>query len=145
MQATDPFMTQFQGFFSSALQWSDLEHLWQVLEERADASWFVYAVGETPPATPCSKEQFVTFLKEINSLLRRDHDEEYCGIVYADDMQQPGMVKIYDPHNLGSSCGSSGNAPPPLPGWILSRLPPPDMQAMRQTANRQRWWQKLFA
>ena len=61
----------------------------------------------------------------------------------ARNLQQPSMVKIYDPHNLGVSCGFSEN--PPLPGWVLSRLPPEDL-ASRQVlpGSRRRWWQRLF-
>jgi hypothetical protein len=55
-------------------------------------------------------------------LLREEHREAYCGIVYADDLENPRLIKIYDPNKLGSSCGSSKN--PPGPGWIMSRLPP---------------------
>ena len=142
---TDPYLTAFRGFFASALRWEDLDRLWQTLRAQADDGWYVYAVGEEPPAAPVSRAQFTTFLSEIDALLRRDHDEDYCGIVYADDMEHPAMVKIYDPHNLGSSCGSSGNNPPPLPGWVLSRLAPPGLAAMQPTASRRRWWQRLFA
>jgi hypothetical protein len=44
-------------------------------------------------------------------LLRAEHHESYCGIVYADDLENPRLIKIYDPNNLGSSCGSSKNPP----------------------------------
>ena len=47
------------------------------------------------------------FVTEIDRLLRQDHAEDYCGIVYADDLQQPRFIKIYDPNNLGVSCGYS--------------------------------------
>lgn len=43
-------------------------------------------------------------------------------IVYADDLENPRLINICDPDKRGSSCGSSKN--PPLPGWIMSRLPP---------------------
>ena len=87
--------------------------------------------------------QLQRFITEIDALLRREHDEDYCGIVYADDPSAPGMIKIYDPNNLGKVCGYSAN--PPLPGWVLSRLPPADLQAAQvQPAGRRRWWQRLF-
>jgi hypothetical protein len=60
-----------------------------------------------------------TFIERIDTLLRNEHHESYCGIVYADDLDNPRLIKIYDPNNLGSSCGSSKN--PPGPGWIMSR------------------------
>ena len=72
-----------------------------------------------------------------------EHAEEYCGIVYADSFETPSFVKIYDPGNLGVSCGYSDH--PPLPGWILSRLPPSDLNAAAMLpANRKRWWRRLL-
>jgi rhodanese-related sulfurtransferase len=52
-----------------------------------------------------------TFIERIDTLLRAEHHESYCGIVYADDLEEPRLIKIYDPNNLGSSCGSSKNPP----------------------------------
>lgn len=144
MESSDDYMRQFRGFFSSALSWDDLDRLWQTLRAQADDGWYLYAVGEEPPASPSSKVHYLHFLDEIHALLRKEHDEGYCGIVYANDLQEPSMVKIYDPNNLGSSCGSPGNTPPPLPGWVLSRLSPPNLTALRQTGARRRWWQTLF-
>ncbi len=84
-----------------------------------------------------------TFITELDALLRAEHQEDYCGIVYADDPQAPRLVKIYDPHHLGVSCGSS--ADPPLPGWVMSLLPPVDLPASRApTRSRRRWWQRVF-
>ena len=138
-----PFLRAFRGGFTSALRWPQLDQLWEVLRDRADEGWYVYQVGEVPPSEPVSGEQFARFLGEIHTLLRRDHEEDYCGIVYADDMQNPRLVKIYDPHNLGVVCGSSDK--PPLPGWVLSRLPPCDLpSAMVPTGSRRRWWKRLF-
>ena len=93
-------------------------------------------------AVPAGADELARFIDEIDMLLRREHDHDYCGIVYADDPAAPAMVKIYDPNNLGVSCGYSDN--PPLPGWVLSRLPPVDLEATRQPAGRRRWWQRLF-
>jgi hypothetical protein len=54
------------------------------------------------------------------------------------------MIKIYDPNNLGVSCGYSDN--PPLPGWVLSRIAPVDLQAVDITPNnRKRWWRRIFS
>ncbi len=139
---SDPYLTAYRGAFTSALRWPQLDALWQRLRAAPDG-WFVYAVGEVPPSTPASAADLRRFIDEIDGLLRREHAEDYCGIVYADSLAEPAMVKIYDPHNLGVSCGYSDN--PPLPGWVLSRLPPVDLEAARQPAGRRRWWQRLFA
>lgn len=140
--AVDPFLALFRGSFTSALRWPQLDALWeQVRAEPED--WFVYAVGEAPPVTPADVVQLKRFIDEIDALLRQDHGEDYCGIVYADDLQAPTIIKIYDPNNLGMVCGSS--ATPTLPGWVLSRLAPVDLPAaLPQPGGRRRWWQRLF-
>lgn len=138
----DPYLTAFRGSFTSALRWPQLDALWQRVRSQP-ADWYVYAIGEEPPAEPAGEQELLRFIDEVDELLRREHDEDYCGIVYADNPQAPTMVKIYDPHNLGVTCGYSNN--PPLPGWVLSRLPPIDLEAARQSAARRRWWQRLFA
>lgn len=143
-QSNDPFLSAFRGYLRSLLKWQELEQFWSVLRDRADAGWYIYAVGEAVPTEPASAPTLRTFVDEIDALLRREHDEDYCGIVYVDDVQRPTLVKIYDPNNLGSVCGP-GSLPPPLPGWVLSTMAPSDLQAlMPPPGNRRRWWQRLF-
>lgn len=139
----DDYLSTFKGSFTSALRWHQLDALWESLRHQNDGGWFVYAIGETPPASAASIDNFEQFLAEIDQLLREEHDEEYCGIVYADNLQKPSFIKIYDPNNLGVSCGFSDN--PPLPGWVLSRIPPVNLpQALEPPDSRRRWWQKIF-
>ena len=137
------FLTAFRGSFTSALRWHHLDALWERLRKRADAGWYIYAVGEPPPATPTDGAGVLTFILEIDQLLRAEHKEDYCGIVYADDLQTPRFIKIYDPHHLGVSCGYSDN--PPLPGWVLSLIPPVDLPSTRVLPqSRRRWWRRFF-
>ncbi|MEN8108863.1 MAG: hypothetical protein ABFS22_12780 [Pseudomonadota bacterium] len=140
---TETFSEAFRGRFQNALRWEQLEQLWDTLRSDADSGWHIYAVGEAPPEAPASGELVKTFLSEIEQLLRKEHGEDYCGIVYADSLESPRFVKIFDPNNLGVQCGFSEN--PPLPGWILSRLAPTDLQAdIPLPGNRRRWWQRLL-
>ena len=137
------FLDQFRGNFKSALRWHDLDELWKNLRQNNHGQWYAYHIGEAPPVEPISANELDTFLNAIDKLLREEHEEDYCGIVYADDLKHPGMVKIFDPHNLGVVCGYSNN--PPLPGWVLSTEPPENLQsAFPPPGNRRRWWQKLF-
>jgi hypothetical protein len=141
-ETASDFLSAFRGGFTSALRWHQLDALWERVLARPEG-WFAYHVGEPPPATALSADDLRRFVAEIDALLRREHDEDYCGIVYADDPGAPRMLKIYDPHNLGMVCGSSAN--PPLPGWVLSRLPPVDLPAaQRPVRARRRWWERLF-
>ncbi|OIQ98719.1 hypothetical protein GALL_192200 [mine drainage metagenome] len=132
----------YAGRLWSVMSWDGLAAFWNRVDPAG--AWYLYAVGEPPPASPASEEDTAEFLRRIDELLRREHHESYCGIVYADDLERPSFVKIYDPNHLGSSCGS-GRHPPPLPGWIMSRVPPTDLQASRSAPEgRRRWWRTLF-
>jgi len=142
-QVTDPFRQAFRGRFESVLRWEQLDAFWEILHQDVAGNWYIYAVGEPPPPQPASAELVQAFLSEIEALLRKEHDEDYCGVVFADSMESPQFVKIFDPNNLGVSCGFSDN--PPLPGWILSKLPPSDLNgATPVPGNRRRWWQRLL-
>lgn len=134
------FDRAFNGMLFSLLSWEQLSDFWCRVD--SGAGWYIYAIGESMPASPASAEQAKVFLREIDVLLHRDHEESYCGIVYTDNIDNPSLIKIFDPHNLGVSCGSSKN--PPLPGWVMSLMPPTEIHPRGIVpANRRRWWQSL--
>ncbi len=141
---TNYFIQKFQGVFSGILRWKQLTELWQQIQDM-DQNWYIYQIGEEVPKATSSAKQLGKFINHLDQLLRIDHNEDYCGIVYVDDKLKPSFIKIYDPNNLGSSCGSS-SAPPPLPGWIISLEQPVDLQlAVPRPANRQSWWKNIFS
>lgn len=135
------FRQVYKGAFSSALRWPQLDELWQRVRAQPEG-WYIYALGEPPPNRAAGADELERFVVEVDALLRREHQEDFCGIVYADDRERPRMIKIYDPNNLGVVCGFSDN--PPLPGWVLSRMPPDDLAAVPAANNRRRWWRRLF-
>ncbi|MBU0593944.1 MAG: hypothetical protein ABIG70_08860 [Pseudomonadota bacterium] len=137
------FKTAFSGTFYSLMSWSQLTEFWGRVNP--EAGWYLYAIGEPVPLEPASGGEVSRFVEEVDALLRRDHKEDYCAIVYADNLEHPTLIKIFDPNNLGSSCGSGKN-PPPLPGWVMSILPPTEMHPKGIVpAGRKRWWQSLFS
>lgn len=141
---TDPFLIQYQGYFRNLLKWEELDTLWQSLRAQPEQAWYVYAIGEPPPENPVSRDKLHHFIDEIDALLRQEHAYDYCGIVYVDNSEAPQLIKIYDPNNLGSSCGS-GSLPPPLPGWILSHQQPSELNVQQVVpGNRRRWWQRIL-
>ncbi len=140
---SDPYYKAYKGVFSGILRWHQLDELWSQVTKNKQDDWFVYAVGEQPPEHSLTADKLEHFIQEVDQLLRREHDEDYCGIVYADNKEEPTFIKIFDPNHLGTSCGSSGI--PPLPGWILSKIKPVDLPAaFPQPGNRKRWWKSLF-
>ncbi|MCW8928858.1 MAG: hypothetical protein OQL19_01315 [Gammaproteobacteria bacterium] len=143
-QLLHPFMEKYHGRLVGVLRWEHLEELWEIIHAGKTDDWFIYHIGEPPPVIACQSDKFQHFIEEIDKLLKQDHEHDYCGIVYVDNKTTPSFIKIYDPSNLGHACGSNG-APPPLPGWILSKIQPIDLEvAIAPPGIRRRWWQKIF-
>lgn len=143
MAAESAFVLAFRGGFSGILRWPQLDALWETIRQQNDGQWYLYAVGEAPPSETSSRDEVETFVQEVDQLLRREHEEDYCGLVYCDNIQAPQMIKIYDPHGVGTSCGSG--LTPSLPAWVMSRLAPTSLEAaFPPPGNRRRWWRKLF-
>lgn len=143
VSVTENFLGAFRGNFTSVMRWHQLDEFWSGLKTQVDDAWYIYAVGDTPPDAPTSKDNVIKFIDEIDVLLRKEHDEDYCGIVYTDNKETPAYIKIFDPNNLGVSCGFSEK--PPLPGWILSKIQPVELEdALYPPGNRRKWWQKIF-
>lgn len=142
------FYAKYKGVFYGVLRWPQLDDLWLKVKE-SEKDWYIYAVGEQPPEKEVGKASLANFIVEIDRLLRREHDEDYCGIVYTDHIQEPTYIKIFDPNNVGTSCGTAKTSP--LPGWILSTTQPIDLPAallqasLTQPNNRKRWWKKVFS
>ncbi len=139
-------MTDFQRLYTgrvwSVMGWDQLTAFWKRIDPAA--GWYLLAVGVSPAPTLADAATVATFIERIDTLLRNEHHESYCGIVYADDLDNPRLIKIYDPNNLGSSCGSSKN--PPGPGWIMSRDAPNELPSSHPVPeNRKRWWQRMRA
>ena len=140
----DPFAKTFTGLFYGMTKWPDLDALWLKVKSQINDDWYIYAVGDEVPNSTTEASLVVKFVDEIDVLLRKEHDEEYCGIVYVDNVEEPSFIKIFDPNNLGVSCGFSDH--PPLPGWVMSKMKPSDLEvAFPPPKSRQRWWKKIFS
>ncbi|MHB1280023.1 MAG: hypothetical protein ACYCYL_02125 [Acidithiobacillus sp.] len=135
------FESKLNGTLFSLMSWDQLTAFWARIDR--DAGWYLYAVGQAVPTIPATQEQVSLFVQKIDALLRHEHDESYCGIVYADDLEQPRFIKIYDPSNLGVACGSSKIKV--QPGWVMSLFAPVELEAKAVPANRTRWWHGLFS
>ena len=143
MSEIDAFHKAFRGNFSSLLRWQQLDEFWNVVRRNAGAGWYLYAIGAPVPVHQSCAEDVVRFIAEVDKLLHREHHEDYCGIVYTDSMEAPALIKIFDPNNLGVSCGFSNN--PPLPGWVMSLIPPQPIENQHPLpASRQHWWRTFW-
>ncbi|MBT3195607.1 MAG: hypothetical protein HOE35_06915 [Candidatus Ruthia sp.] len=120
------YFDKFQGRFIGIMQWDDCHALLQKLINQPN-DWYLYDTLSTAPTETIDTDGFINQIKEIKEILTSEHQERYCGIVYTDDLDNPGFVKIFHPKNLGKSCGSSEH--PPIPQWLLSKTKPEDVVA----------------
>lgn len=140
MRVTTDFEAKYWGTLYNLLSWDQLTAFWNKLDRTS--GWYLYAVGQELPSAKSNAEAVELFVQHIDALLRKEHEEDYCGIVYADDLESPSFIKIYDPHNLGVSCGSSGQHI--YPGWIMSLQQPVELTPAVVPNNRKKWWASLF-
>ncbi|SFV51862.1 hypothetical protein MNB_SUP05-5-844 [hydrothermal vent metagenome] len=131
------YLKQFQGRFIGIMKWEDFETFWKLLKNQSN-DWFFY---DLTTKVPTQKINIHNDLNKIHNIIKELHQERYCGIVYSDDLQQPTMVKIFHPKNLGKSCGSSKN--PPLPQWVISKIKPIDLSYLLPK-EKTNWLSKFF-
>lgn len=133
------FARRMNGTFRGILRWEELDALWARVRA-APTGWHAAIAGAPAPPQTLDAEALLCLVGELDTLLRREHAYDYCGIVYVDDPANPALIKIFDPNNLGSAC--SGNTTPTPPRWLLSRMPPEALVDPAPVPNaRRRWWQ----
>lgn len=133
----EAFHARLKGTFYGIMQWQRLDALWDRVK---GGQWFFCQLGEAVPEMLLSGDVLAVRIDALDTLLRHAHDYNYCGIVYVDNVEEPTLIKVYDPDNLGSFCSHS--ATPTPPGWILSTSQPALMEStVPAPNNRKRWWQ----
>jgi len=138
---SEAFRARLSGAFIGILQWEGLDALWDKVKV---GQWFFYQIGEARPMVPLSGDDLAMRIDALNTLLHHDHDYNYCGIVFADNVETPTLIKVYDPNTLGSSC--SCNETPAPARWILSTAQPATIEShVPSPNNRRRWWQRFFS
>ncbi len=89
------FLQTYTGRMNGVLRWPQLDKLWQGLDARED--WYLYEVGNDLPAEPLGRDALQQAIEQIDSFLHQEHGAEYCGVVYADNLSNPSVLKIYHP------------------------------------------------
>ncbi len=143
-QEKSEFLSSFNGKLYGVLRWDQLDELWQTVKNGNEQGWYIYAVGELLPSHKITGESVNSYVEELNQLLRREHDEDYCGVVYTDSFETPRLIKVFDPNNLGTSCSIATQGP--LPSWVITKMKPEVLsRESKQTGNRRRWWKTIFS
>ena len=137
------FNEQLKGRSYGILRWHQLDTLWQTIKSDGKP-WYFYQIGAELPTESIQGSVLDKALNKLDQLLHQEHDYDFCGVVYVDNIETPRFIKVYDPNNLGSSCGCSGQKH--YPRWVISQTQP---DVIKEDApvpnNRKRWWNKLFS
>ncbi|CAB5495838.1 hypothetical protein THERMOT_387 [Bathymodiolus thermophilus thioautotrophic gill symbiont] len=136
------YLAQFQGRFIGIMQWDDCRALFDKLSSNPN-DWYVYDTSKVVPKTVTNTNDFLDTINNIKKIIKSEHQERYCGIVYTNDLDNPDFVKIFHPNNLGKSCGSSEN--PPIPQWLLSKIKPVEvMEKFNSPSKKKGFISKYF-
>jgi hypothetical protein len=113
------FWRAYGGKFTGTLKWEQFDALFIRLASD-EHDWFVFDPTADAPDAPAA--DFGAALDEARACVEQVRGRSYCGAVFADDMNNPGFVKVFDPFKMGGVCGGSGERV--MPRWIFSRLAP---------------------
>ena len=118
----------YQGRASGLLTWEDVDALWPRLAAHP-SGWYAYDLETTPPEAPLSGADFSAFLPQAQTLVNQRRDRSHSGAIYIDNRDRPAFIKIFDPTNMGTSCG--GDHEMIFPRYILSKIKPDPRPAPR--------------
>jgi hypothetical protein len=106
------------------LRWPQLDSLWQSLKPKN--GWYLYEVGGDPPKTSINGDKLRQAIEIVDAFLREQHEADYCGVVYTDDLDTPSLLKVYHPKKMGlrvaaavQPCFPNGSCPG-SPRWTWS-------------------------
>ncbi len=135
------FLDIYNGRMSGVLRWPKLDEIWQTLDMKQQ--WYLYEIGDVVPKHPIDAIELKQSIQDIDYFLHEQHDADYCGVVYADNLDSPSLLKIYHPRKMGASCGSSSSTV--LPKWTLSTLPPIDLLEWSLAKDEKpAWWKYML-
>jgi len=128
--AASPFVELVTGSLVGILGWDELDQVWQRVCQAGNSGWYLYKSGEQPPDVAIAEDELKVCLASLNERLRESHAKEYCGVVYVDSVDEPTLLKIFDPESLTSICNIYGKTP--LHGWVISKLKPVNLKAIEE-------------
>lgn len=132
------FWLAYAGRFAGVPTWDGFDKFWARLEG-AGGSWYVFDPAGDAPVSPT--EDFAAVLAEARACVEQVRGRGFCGAVFADDLDAPGFVKVFDPYRMGGVCGGSGERV--MPRWIFSRIAPDALPLLPPEPTRKGFFARL--
>jgi hypothetical protein len=128
-----PFWAAYQGRFKGVLTWQAFDQLWDRLHA-SEQAFHVFDLSRKPSDLAATHDEFSAILDEARQMYEPVRRNSYCGAVYADDLENPSFIKVFDPYQMGGVCGDSGMRT--LPRWVFSTIKPDPLPEAPEPAPR---------
>ncbi len=132
------FWRAYGGKFAGLPTWAGFDAFWQRFET-AGGAWYVFDPSGDAPAEPCA--DIARARAEARACVEQARARSFCGTVFADDLEAPSFVKVFDPYRMGGVCGGSGERV--LPRWIFSRTRPDPLPLLPPTPAKKGFFARL--
>ena len=121
---SDDFLTTYNGLLEGVL--SDTQY--KSLCECVHGDWFSIEVSsEEKIVKSISGEEVKSLMFSLLDIIqKRNMVSSNYPYTYAKNIQDPILIKVYDPMKCGSSCSTSS----PDPWWIFTKIKPEDDELM---------------
>lgn len=115
------FTERYWGRLAACLRWSHAEAVAERLAV-AEGPWYWAEPENDPvPVQELTPKEAADRFRERVAEMRRLKKGDYCNLIFADDPEDPGLVKLFHPKRAGDACRVGGD---PIPPWgVLSRWP----------------------
>lgn len=133
-----PFWRAYGGKFAGIPGWDKFDRFWARFEELG-GDWYVFdPTGDAPDAPETDP---AAARAEARACVEQMRNRGFCGSVFADDLDAPSFVKVFDPYKMGGVCGGSGDRV--LPRWIFSRIAPDPLPLLPEPPARKGLFARL--
>lgn len=133
-----PFWRAYGGRFAGVPSWSGFDAFWARFEA-AGGDWYVFDPSGDAPDAPSA--DVAGALTEARACVEQMRSRSFCGAVFADDLEAPTFVKVFDPYKMGGVCGGSGDRV--LPRWIFSRIAPDALPLLPDVPEKKGFFARL--
>lgn len=123
--ASNQHVELLPGTLAGVIDWPILDQIWQAIRDSDHSRWRFFdndtpLPGDKQPPVVANSSDLAASLNALNDYLRHAHPHDYCGLVFADSLTAPTLIRIFDPKFLTSMCNIYGNTP--APSWVISTM-----------------------